>query len=198
MAGGTASGKTTLARKLVERTGALLITHDRYYRDIPHPRGFNFDHPDSLETALLEDHLDSLCRGEAVDLPIYDFATHSRREETERVEPPSLLLIEGILVLHSERLVHAANLVVFVDAPDDLRLLRRLRRDIAERGRSVESVLDQYLETVRPMHLAYVEPGRSHAQLIVDGTAESDRVVDQVVREMQGLGWVMGDALQSI
>lgn len=189
IAGGTASGKTTLARHLVDRTGALLITHDRYYCDIPHPRGFNFDHPDALDTALLEDHVEMILRGETAELPVYDFASHSRSPHTEAVQHDGLVVIEGILVLTSERLARAADLIVYVDAPDDIRLARRIRRDLNERGRTVESVLDQYLKTVRPMHESYVACGRERAQLVLDGTSEPERMLSELIDEMSATGW---------
>jgi len=190
IAGGTASGKTTLCRKLVEKTGALLITHDRYYCDIPHPRGFNFDHPDALDTARLEADVDALCSGVSTDLPVYDFATHSRTDQTERVDSGSLIVVEGILVLQSLRLVRAASLIVYVDTPDDIRLVRRIRRDISERGRTVDSVLDQYLGTVRPMHRAFVESTRDRARLVLDGTREPTQLLDELMDEMRRSGWV--------
>lgn len=185
IAGGTASGKTTLARRLESELGALLITHDRYYCDIPHPRGFNFDHPDALDTPLLESHVAALLAGFPAELPVYAFATHSRQVHTERVESQPLIVVEGILVMHSEMLVHAADLLIYVDAPDDIRLTRRIRRDVAERGRTIESVLDQYLETVRPMHLRYVEPTRKHAHLVVDGLREPSDILEQVIQEVR-------------
>ena len=186
ISGGTASGKTTLARELVRRTDALLVTHDRYYRDIPHPRGFNFDHPDSLDTGLLERHVTALKAGKSVELPVYDFATHSRTGGTEPVEPRPLLIVEGILVLTSECLVRAADLIIYVDAPDDIRLMRRIRRDVAERGRSVESVLDQYVATVRPMHQAHVLPGREKAHLILDGTEDPETILSLAIARIRG------------
>lgn len=189
IAGGTASGKTTLARNLVDRTGALLITHDRYYCDIPHPRGFNFDHPDALDTALLEDHLEMIVRGETAELPVYDFASHSRASHTEPAQHDGLVVIEGILVLTSERLARSADLIVYVDAPDDIRLARRIRRDLSERGRTVESVLDQYMKTVRPMHESYVVCGRERAQLVLDGTSEPESMLKDLIGEMSATGW---------
>ena len=184
ISGGTASGKTTLARELVCQTEALLITHDRYYCDIPYPRGFNFDHPDALDTDLLEDHIGLLKSGQSVDLPVYDFATHSRLQRTEHMTPGPLLIVEGILVLSSDVLVRAADLIIYVDAPDDIRLTRRIRRDVAERGRTVESVLDQYMATVRPMHETYVLPGREKADLILDGTDELGTIVARAIEHI--------------
>lgn len=167
IAGGTASGKTTLAALAVARTGAALVTHDRYYRDAD--ASTNFDHPDSLDTARLVEDLDRLRAGEPVDLPSYDFATHKRLPTTDRLVPGPLLVVEGILVLAEPALRARFDLCVFVDAAADVRLIRRVRRDILERGRDVESVLGQYLATVRPMHEAYVAPSAAHATLRLDG-----------------------------
>lgn len=172
IAGGTASGKTTLAELAAARTGAALVTHDRYYFDA-HAHT-NFDHPDALDTAGLVAHLDALRAGEPVELPVYHFPTHKRLPVTERLEPRRLVIVEGILVLASAELRRRFDLAVFVRAAADVRLARRVRRDIAERGRDVESVLDQYLRTVRPMHEAFVEPSAAHAELVLDGEGELD------------------------
>lgn len=180
IAGGTASGKTTIAADFSERWNATLIGHDRYYRDIPHPRGFNFDHPDALETTLLVEHLDQLRSGHAADLPIYVFGAHHRGKETERVEPRPLMVVEGILVLQDERLRCCFDLMVFVDAPADIRLIRRLRRDITDRGRTIESVLDQYEATVRPMHEQFVQPTAAFASLVLDGMAPPEASVQKL------------------
>jgi uridine kinase len=173
IAGGTASGKTTLAERAAARTGAALVTHDRYYLDA-HAHT-NFDHPDALDTSALVAHLDALRAGEPVELPVYHFPTHRRLPATERLEPRRLVIVEGILVLASAELRRRFDLAVFVRAAPDVRLARRLRRDIAERGRDVESVLGQYLRTVRPMHAAFVEPSAAHAELVLDGEGDLDR-----------------------
>ncbi|MDP2308326.1 MAG: uridine kinase [Pseudomonadota bacterium] len=167
IAGGTASGKTSLAELLVARTGASLVTHDRYYRDAD--ASTNFDHPDSLDTARLVEDLDRLRAGQPADLPVYYFPTHKRLPATERLTPGPLLVVEGILVLAEPALRARFDLCVFVHAAADVRLVRRVRRDILERGRDLESVLGQYLATVRPMHEAYVEPSAAHATLRLDG-----------------------------
>ncbi len=187
IAGGTASGKTSIAIHAAKQLGAALIQHDRYYFDAPEPRGHNFDHPDSLQTALFAEHLGALRRGDATDLPVYDFGTHSRSLRSERMEPGAIILAEGILVLADARLRAEMDMMVFVDAPVDVRLARRLRRDIVERGRSVESVLDQYLLTVRPMHERYVEPSRAFASLTLDGEGEFLAQVDRLVSAVRGL-----------
>lgn len=167
IAGGTASGKSTLCRHLAGRPDVLLIEHDRYYKSAA--PGANFDEPAALDTALLMLQLDALRRGEAVDLPTYDFARHARAAATDRVVAAPIVVVEGILVLCEPALRERADLTVFVDAPADIRLARRLRRDIVERGRSPQSVLDQYLHTVRPMHLRWVEPHKAQAGLVLDG-----------------------------
>jgi len=177
VAGGTASGKTTIVRALVAETGAVHVTHDRYYIDADDPRTHDFDHPDSLETELLVQHLSALKRGEAVDLPRYGFPTHRRQPETDRVGPAGLVVVEGILVLHAASLRALADLCVYVAAPEDIRLARRVHRDAVERGRSVESVLARYHEMVKPSHDLFVEPSRVHAGLTLDGTAPVEESV---------------------
>ncbi len=177
IAGGTASGKTTAAQIAASRLPeALLIHHDRYYRDIPNPRGFNFDHPEALDTDGLVADLGRLRAGHPAELPVYDFSRHARAPHTERVAPCPLVMVEGILTLAHPGLAALADLRVYVHTPDDIRLARRLRRDIVERGRTVDSVLDQYLQTVRPMHLAWVAPCEATADLVLDGTAPPELV----------------------
>ena len=172
IAGGTASGKTTLAHRFAEELDAALVTHDRYYKNAD--AHTNFDHPDALDTDALVRHLDALRKGEAVELPVYHFPTHRRSAHTDRLEPRPLLVVEGILVLADAALRRRFDLTVFVDAAADVRFIRRLRRDIAERGRTVDSVIAQYLATVRPMHDAYVEPSAAHAELRLDGEGALD------------------------
>lgn len=181
VAGGTASGKTTIANAFCAKVGALLVSHDRYYRDCPEPDGVNFDHPDSLETTLLVAHLDALLRGEAVDLPTYDFATHRRAVAVDRVRARPVIVVEGILALAAPELVARCELTVFVACPDDVRLLRRVVRDCGERGRSVTQVAVQYLATVRPMHQQFVAPCESRAMLVLDGMAPTDAEVARLV-----------------
>jgi len=176
MAGGSGSGKTTIAEAVVSAVGddlVALIQHDQYYRDqaeIPFEERtkVNFDHPDSLETDLLARHIQELRAGGSIQRPVYDFSTHTRRtDETIRVDAERVIIIEGILVLAEPELRELMDLRIYVDTAADLRLMRRLRRDIIERGRTVDSVLTQYLRTVRPMHLQFVEPSKRYADLIV-------------------------------
>lgn len=173
--GGTGSGKTTVAESIlrtVNSTDVAFIQQDSYYRnlnDMPMDRQglVNFDHPDAIDNDLLINHLRRLRAGEPVDLPLYDFKTHTRRAETQLMEPRPIVIVEGILIFADSRLLEQMDIKVFVDTPDDLRFIRRLQRDIAERGRTVESVIEQYLKTVRPMHLQFVEPSKRYADVII-------------------------------
>jgi uridine kinase len=179
--GGSASGKTTLARVLAESMGAALVAHDRYYHSAS--AATNFDHPEALDTDKLVEDLCALRRGEAVRLPVYDFSRHVRlpEEHWELVQPCRTVVVEGILVLAVEHLRAHFDTTVFVDTPDDLRLLRRVRRDLSERGRTAEQVFDQYLATVRPMHERFVVPSRQHAHHVVDGTAPLHETVPRLL-----------------
>jgi uridine kinase len=174
VAGGSGSGKTTIAEEVVDRLDGkvALIQHDAYYRhridlSFEERTQVNYDHPDSLDTELLVEHLEALRSGLPIDRPVYDFSTHLRSDETVLVPPGRVVLVEGILVLSDSRLRSELDLKIFVDTDPDLRLARRLERDIAERGRSVDSVIGQYFATVRPMHLEFVEPSRRYADLII-------------------------------
>lgn len=187
MAGGTASGKTTLAAALCETLGsrALLITHDQYYKTLPaefrhSPVGYNFDHPDSLDTAQLIADVDALKRGETVNLPLFDFPTHARSSDTQTVSPAAIVIVEGILVLASAELRKRFDHSVYVHTPDDIRLVRRIRRDIEKRGRDVHGVLGQWEATVRPMHEEFVAPSRAHAGTVVYGTEPVDALMSAV------------------
>ena len=195
IAGGSGSGKTTVLRRVMERFGPrriALLDHDAYYRPLDHlaPEDrarFNFDHPDALETDLMVDHLDALLAGEGVEKPTYDFETHSRRDETERVESRPVILIDGILVLAEPALRERMDVKIYVDAPDDVRLMRRIERDLHERGRSIESILDQYRRTVRPMHLEFVEPSKRHADVIIPRGGRNEVAIDMVLARVQSL-----------
>ena len=173
--GGTGSGKTTVANRILESVSAsevVFIQQDSYYRnltDLPldYRHIANFDHPDALDNDLLVNHVRRLKAGEAVELPLYDFKTHTRMNETRHVEPKPIVIVEGILIYADPRLLEQMDIKVFVDTPDDIRFIRRLRRDLAERGRTIESVIEQYIATVRPMHMQFVEPSKRHADVII-------------------------------
>ncbi|MEM8557729.1 MAG: uridine kinase [Bacteroidota bacterium] len=192
IAGGSGSGKTTVQRRIVEAFGPgriALLDHDAYYRDLAHlPPGeraaFNFDHPDALETPLMVEHLDRLLAGESIAKPTYDFTAHTRRAETVVVQPLPVIIVEGILVLAEPELRARMDIKIFVDAEPDVRLIRRLRRDLTERGRSVESVLAQYTHTVRPMHLEFVEPSKRTADVIIPRGGKNDVAIDMVIAQV--------------
>lgn len=175
IAGGTGSGKTTIARaiaKSLPQEHVAMLEHDWYYRDRPdlaptERAQLNFDHPDSLETSLLCTHLRALREGKAVAVPGYDFVTHARKSETTRVEPKPVIIVEGILVFVEETLRELMNVKIFVDTDADIRLMRRIRRDIEQRGRTFQSIREQYYKTVRPMHLAFVEPSKRWADVLI-------------------------------
>jgi uridine kinase len=175
IAGGSGSGKTTIAEALVEAiSGVAFIKHDAYYRNQPHltfeeRSRVNYDHPDSLETDLLVRHLEALRKGQPIDQPVYDFSQHMRSDATVTIAPAPVVVLEGILVLADAGLRGLMDLKVYVDTAADLRFVRRLDRDIKERGRSTDSVLEQYLSTVRPMHEEFVEPSKRHADIIIPG-----------------------------
>ena len=173
--GGTGSGKTTIARSIVDAVGAhnvVLIEQDSYYRnlgDMPldERHQANFDHPDSIDSDMLVNHLKRLKQGENVEMPLYDFKTHTRSDQIEIIEPKLVVLVEGILIFAESRVLDLLDVRVFVDTPDDIRLMRRLRRDFTERGRTFERTLDQYERTIRPMHFEFVEPSKRHADIII-------------------------------
>ena len=189
IAGGSGSGKTTVAHAIVEALGAdrvSVIQHDAYYHDRSHlppeQRGrANFDHPDALETPLLVEHLQALRAGESVDVPEYDFALHTRTTRVHRVDPRPVVIVDGILVLAEKALRACFDLKVFVDTDVDLRLLRRIQRDLTERHRSLDSVMRQYLETVRPMHLEFVEPSKRYADVIIQEGGYNREAVEELV-----------------
>ncbi len=195
VSGGTASGKTTFFEAILDRVGrerVAFIQHDAYYRDLSHlpmeeRRQVNFDHPESLESELLAAHLDALCRGEGVDVPLYDFTSHVRRAETRRVEPRPVILVEGILIFSEKPLRERFDIKIYVDADPDLRFIRRLRRDIAERGRTMDSVIAQYLNTVRPMHLEFVESGKRYADVIVPEGGFNAVAVDMIATRLMAM-----------
>jgi uridine kinase len=195
IAGGTGSGKTTVARAIYDRVGSdriEWISHDSYYRNFDalpaeERAKINFDHPDSLESELLTRHLDVLSKGSSVEVPVYDFATHSRKLETQRVEPRKVIIVEGILVLAEPELRKRIDIKLFVDTPADIRFVRRLMRDIEARGRSLPSVVQQYLNTVRPMHEEFVEPSKRHADLIIPEGGENQVAIDAIIARVERL-----------
>ena len=197
IAGGSGSGKSTVLRRIIEAFGPAqiaMLDHDAYYRDLAHlphdvRASYNFDHPDTLETPLMVEHLDALVRGEAIDKPTYDFVTHSRRAETIRIEPRAVVIVEGILVLAEPALLERMDVKIFVDTDDDIRLVRRIRRDIEERGRSIHAVLDQYEKTVRPMHLEFVEPSKRRADVIIPRGGHNQAAIEMVLARIELVLW---------
>jgi uridine kinase len=195
IAGGTGSGKTTLAEVLLDSVGRdqlAYLPHDAYYRDqkqlpLEERAKVNYDHPDSLETELLIAQINTLKEGQAVEMPVYDFTTHSRKQETVHVEPKPVILVEGILVFVEEELRRLFNVKIYVDTDADIRFIRRLRRDIEERGRTVNSVINQYLRTVRPMHLEFVEKSKRYADIIVPEGGLNVVALDRVIARLQSL-----------
>ena len=200
IAGGTGSGKTTVARAILDRVGADHIAafpHDAYYKDLtalaPALRAqINFDHPDSLETSLLIEHLQQLRDGHSIELPVYDFKTHTRTQQTIRIDPKPVVMVEGILIFMEPDLRELLDIKIYVDTDADIRFIRRLERDIAERGRTSESVIRQYLETVRPMHLEFVEPSKRYADIIIPEGGLNTVAMDIMVARIQALLYQRG------
>lgn len=195
IAGGTGSGKTTVTNKILEhldRDRVTVLQHDSYYKDIGmhgglRPEAINFDHPDSLETDLLIRHIQILRSGKGIEQPIYNFTTHRRLEAVHRIDPKEIVIIDGILIFVDKRLRELMDIRIFVDADADERLIRRIRRDILERGRSIDSVMQQYITTVKPMHLEFVEPSKHWADIIIPRGAENLVAIDMVVARIRML-----------
>jgi uridine kinase len=195
VAGGTGSGKTTVVSAIIQNLGdksVLVIQHDAYYRDRSHLSPderamINYDHPDALETPLLVQHLRELQAGRSVELPSYDFATHTRRSERALVWPCPVIIVEGILILAEPALRKMFDIKVFVDTDADIRFIRRLERDIADRGRTRESVVKQYLESVRPMHMEFVEPSKRYADIIIPEGGRNTVAVDMLIIKIQSV-----------
>ena len=195
IAGGSGSGKTTVAQEILQRVGRdriAFLQHDSYYKDLsrlpPTQRAdVNFDHPNSLETELLIEHVASLRDGNAVEVPIYDFSIHSRTDRTFTVQPHRVILVEGILIFTEARLRKMFDVKIFVDTDSDIRFIRRLERDITERGRTTESVIKQYQLTVRPMHLEFVEPSKRYADVIIPEGGFNTAALDMVVARIATL-----------
>ncbi len=193
VAGGTGSGKTTVADEIVRRIGSdgiVSVHQDRYYRDLSHIDAHrrarhNFDHPDAIEEELLVSHLGLLTSGRPAPLPVYDFASHIRTQEVELVEPRPVVLLEGILILAVAAIRNLIDVKLFVDTDPDVRLIRRLSRDLSQRGRTVQSVMDQWRETVRPMHLEFVEPSKRYADLIIPEGGFNTVALDLVISRIE-------------
>ncbi len=193
VAGGTASGKTTVSKKILENIGPehlAYIEHDAYYRDLSHlplekRQAFNFDHPDALENELLIAHLEQLLQGRPVQVPVYDFARYVRTGQLRPVESRPVILVEGILIFADKKLRDMMDIKIYVDAPADLRFIRRLKRDVSERKRTVNHVIEQYLETVRPMHLEFVEPSKRYADVIIPRGGQNITAIQMVVAQIQ-------------
>jgi uridine kinase len=195
IAGGTGSGKTTIADYILKSVGPEKISflpHDAYYRELEgfsqeERAKYNFDHPSSLETELLIEHIKQLKTGETIQLPHYDFKTHTRTENTTPITPHQILVIEGILIFAEPELRKLFDLLIYVDTDADIRFIRRLRRDIEERGRTTESVIQQYLQTVRPMHLEFVEPSKRYAHVIIPEGGYNTVALDLIVARIQSM-----------
>jgi len=195
VAGGSGSGKTTVAKNILQLVGLdniAYLSHDSYYRNfnsLPFEERakLNYDHLDSFDNDLLVDHIKKLQNGEAVDVPIYDFTTHMRTSKTKRVEPQPVIIIDGILILAEKELRDLMDVKIFVDIDSDIRFIRRLERDIAERGRSVESVIQQYVNTVRPMHLEFVEPSKRYADVIIPIGGFNQVAIEMVASRLKSM-----------
>lgn len=195
VAGGSGSGKTTVANNIlaaVDASKVAYLPHDAYYRDVAdlpleERQQLNYDHPASLETELLVAHVKALVAGESIEVPVYDFTEHRRRSQTVRVDPSPIVMVDGILIFTDDALRSLMDVKIFVDTDADVRFIRRLRRDVEERGRSPESVIAQYLETVRPMHLQFVEPSKRYADVIIPVGGMNEVAIGMVVSRLREL-----------
>ena len=193
IAGGTGSGKTTLTEKLRDHFGAnevSVLNHDSYYKrhdELPYEERckLNYDHPDAFDTDMMIDHLRMLKNGQAIDCPTYDYTIHNRAEEVLHIEPRRVIVVEGIMIFVNKTLCDEMNIRIFVDADADVRLCRRIRRDVKKRGRSIDSVVDQYLTTVKPMHELYVEPSKKNANLIVPEGGKNLIALEMIINRIQ-------------
>lgn len=199
VAGGSGAGKSTVARVILQRIGAeniAYVPHDSYYRDLSDlPRQqralINFDHPDSLDSDLFIDHIHRLQAHQPIEIPVYDFATHSRTSEVRVVQPQRVILVEGILIFAEERWRDLFDVRIFVETDDDVRFIRRLQRDISERGRTIDSVINQWMQTVRPMHLEFVEPSKRYAHVIIPEGGLNEVAMEMVIARIQSLRGIM-------
>lgn len=195
VAGGTASGKTTVARSILDQVGAhrvAYLPHDAYYRDLSHlpldqRAQQNYDHPDALESDLLARHIRDLCAGRAIQLPVYSFADYTRKPETVTVEPAPVILVDGILIFAEPELRALMDIKIFVDVEADIRLIRRIERDTRERGRTLSTTIFQYLDTVRPMDLEFVQPSRRYADVILPGGGQNRVAIEMVVARLHAI-----------
>ena len=196
IAGGTGSGKTTVARKIAESLAAVpnasiaFLDMDGYYRNLAHlpmdeRRKINWDHPEAFDLDLFASHLEQLSRGESIEKPVYDFATHLRSSRTERITPADVIVVDGILLFVDERIRALCDVKVFVDADPDIRLVRRIQRDMSERNRPLEEILEQYLTTVRPMHQQFVEPGKRYADIILPRGGQNAVAIEMILTTIQ-------------
>lgn len=190
--GGTGSGKTTIARKIVETVGdekVVLVEQDSYYMDLAEislaeRRKVNFDHPSSIDIDLIVEHLKHLKHGQSIEMPVYDFATHTREKEGKTISASPIIIIEGILIFSQRKILDLLDLRIFVDTPADIRLMRRIKRDIQERGRTLEQTLNQYEKTIRPMHFEFVEPFKEHADIIIPEGENRQTIMDNLCTMM--------------
>ncbi len=195
ISGGTGSGKTSVARRLFEGFNpgeVIVIEQDAYYKDLIHleldeRKNRNFDHPDAIDFDLIVDHMSRLMNGEPIECPQYNFSTHTRLGETITIEPHHVIVFEGILVLHHPALRNLLDIKIYVDTPHDIRFIRRLTRDMKERGRSLQSVIDQYLHTVRLMHEEFVEPTKYFADVIIPEGGHNDVAIDLLYTKIQSI-----------
>ena len=197
IAGGTGSGKTTLMNNLISQFGDVvtILSHDNYYKrhdELTYEQRclLNYDEPDALETDLMARHLDQLRQGQPIDCPVYDFTLHNRSDKTIRIVPKKVIIVEGILIFENKELRDLMDIRIFVDTDADVRLCRRIRRDVTKRGRTLESVLNQYLQTVKPMHEKYVEPSKKYADLVVPEGGQNlvalDMIEGRIRRHLEG------------
>ena len=192
IAGGTGSGKTTLMKNILNRFGDVVtvLSHDNYYRRLDHMSyeqrcAVNYDEPAALETELMAQHLEALRNGQTIDCPVYDFSQHNRSDQTMRIQPRQVILVEGILIFENQALRELMDIRIFVDTDADVRILRRIVRDVRDRGRSLESVVDQYLTTVKPMHEQFVEPSKRNADIIIPEGGHNVVALDMVIERVR-------------